>query len=270
MPLFNVEPSPAENAGGKRTRVAVVTGGARGIGQALVARLAGEGWSVVAFDIAPDSDAVLPTGVELRQLDVTDHEQTRQEIGRVVTERGRIDLLVNNAGITRAAPLTDLSWADWNAVVDVNLHGVFNCLQAAGAHMLEAGQGVIINISSVSAERGSPGRTAYSTTKAAVNGLTRAAAVEWAERGVRVNAVGPGYIATGVYTAAVEAGKIREADVLLRTPARRLGTLEEIADAVVFLSSDAARFITGQVLYVDGGFLADFGVPPAQGASPAP
>jgi 3-oxoacyl-[acyl-carrier protein] reductase len=133
--------------------------------------------------------------------------------------------------------------------------------------MLDAGQGVILNISSVAAERGSPARTAYSTTKAALNGLTRAAAVEWAEHGIRVNAIGPGYISTGVYTAAVEAGRIREADVLARTPARRLGTIEEVTDAVVFLSSDAARFINGQVLYVDGGFLADYGVPPALGGS---
>jgi 3-oxoacyl-[acyl-carrier protein] reductase len=266
MPFSSVEGSPEPAHAGERARVAVVTGGARGIGAALAERLAAEGWSVVAADIAPDPGLEPPAGVELWQLDVTDHEQSRELMGRVVAERGAIDLLVNNAGITRAAPLTELSWADWSAVVDVNLHGVFNCLQAAGRHMLAAGHGVIINISSVSAERGQPGRTAYSATKAAINGLTRAAAVEWAERGVRVNAVGPGYIATGVYTAAVAAGKIREADVLRRTPARRLGTIDEVADAVVFLASDAASFINGQVLYVDGGFLADFGVPPAQGA----
>jgi 3-oxoacyl-[acyl-carrier protein] reductase len=250
-------------------RTAIVTGGARGIGATLVDRLASDGWRVIAADIAPSPDDGLPTGVTSRQLDVTDGAAVADLMARVVAECGAIDLLVNNAGITRAAPLAQLSLADWHAVIDVNLHGVFNCLQAAGRHMLVAGQGVILNISSVAAERGSPGRTAYSTSKAAINGLTRAAAVEWAEHGVRVNAVGPGYIATGVYTAAVAAGKIREADVLARTPARRLGTIDEIADAVLFLSSDAARFITGQVLYVDGGFLADFGVPPAQGSNPS-
>ncbi len=244
-------------------RIAIVTGGARGIGAAIAGRLAREGWSVIAADIAPD-EGDLPAAVELRRLDVTDRDQVEELMARVVAEHGRIDLLVNNAGITRQAPLAELSWADWSAVVDVNIHGVFNCLQAAGRHMLTAGQGVILNISSAAAERGSPARTAYSTTKAAINGLTRAAAVEWAAHGIRVNAVGPGYIATGVYIAAVNAGRINEADVLARTPAKRLGTLEEVADAVVFLSSDGARFINGQVLYVDGGFLADFGVPPAQ------
>lgn len=247
-----------------RARTAVVTGGARGIGAGLVDRLARDGWSVVVGDIEPEPGAESPAGVEVRRLDVTDHAAAVAFMARVAAERGAIDLLVNNAGITRAAPLAELGLADWRAVVDVNVHGVFNCLQAAGRHMLTAGHGVIVNISSVAAERGTPWRTAYATTKAAINGLTRAAAVEWAEHGIRVNAVGPGYVATGVYTAAVEAGRLREADVLARTPARRIGTVEEIADAVAFLASDAARFITGQVLYVDGGFLADFGVPPAQ------
>jgi 3-oxoacyl-[acyl-carrier protein] reductase len=226
-----------------------------------------EGYSVVAADIEPAGGVAPAEGVVLRQLDVTDREQVAALMASVVAERGAIDLLVNNAGIARQAPLADLSAADWNAVVDVNLHGVFNCLQAAGRHMLDAGGGVIVNISSAAAERGSPARAAYSATKAAVNGLTRAAAAEWAERGIRVNAVGPGYISTGVYAAAVAAGRIREADVLARTPARRLGTLEEVADVVAFLASDGARFINGQVVYVDGGFLADFGVPPASDPS---
>jgi 3-oxoacyl-[acyl-carrier protein] reductase len=249
----------ARSAAGK---TAVVTGGARGIGATLAERLALEGFRVFVVDIEPDGAARLPEGVEVRRLDVTDVEAVSELMAAVVAESGAIDLLVNNAGITRAAPLEQLAASDWRAVIDVNLNGAFNCLQAAGRHMLEVGRGAIINISSVSAERGSPGRTAYSVSKAAINGLTRAAAVEWAERGIRVNAVGPGYIATGVYAAAVSAGRIREADVLARTPARRLGTIDEVADAVVFLASDAARFITGQVLYVDGGFLADFGVPP--------
>ena len=264
MALASADVSPEETGSGERTGIAIVTGGARGIGAALVERLARDGWSVIAADIAPAPAGELPANVEPCRVDVTDRDQVQELMARIAAERGRIDLLVNNAGITRQAPLAELSWADWSAVVDVNLHGVFNCLQAAGRHMLDAGQGVIINISSVASERGSPARTAYSTTKAAINGLTRSAAVEWARHGIRVNAVAPGYIVTGIYTAAVEAGRIREEDVLRRIPADRLGTLEEVADAVAFLSSPAARYITGQVIYVDGGFMADYGVPPGR------
>ena len=193
-------------------------------------------------------------------MDVCDREQVSSTLAAVVEEHGGLDLLVNNAGITRHRPLVDLTWEDWSAVVDVNLNGVFNCLQAAGRIMIERGSGVIVNMASVAAERGAAGRAPYATTKAAIVGLTRSAAVEWAPHGVRVNAVGPGYVDAGVLSAAIAAGTLDPAEVLQRIPAGRLADPDEIGAMVSFLASPGAAYVNGQVLYVDGGFLADYGV----------
>jgi 3-oxoacyl-[acyl-carrier protein] reductase len=219
-----------------------------------------EGWQVVAADLAPGETEAGGTGIAYREMDVCDREQVTSTLAAVVDEHGGLDLLVNNAGITRHRPLVDLTWEDWSAVVDVNLNGVFNCLQAAGRIMIERGSGVIVNMASVAAERGAAGRAPYATTKAAIVGLTRSAAVEWAPHGVRVNAVGPGYVATGVLTAAIAAGTLDPAEVLQRIPAGRLADPDEIGAMVSFLASPGAAYVNGQVLYVDGGFLADYGV----------
>jgi 3-oxoacyl-[acyl-carrier protein] reductase len=246
-----------------------VTGGAAGIGWAIAQRLRADGYHVIAADVVAGATTDPDAGIEWLAVDVCDRAAVVDAFAAIVAEHGALDVVVNNAGIQRHGALVDLTWEDWSSVVDVNLHGVFNCVQAAGRHMLAAGSGSVINIASVAGERGAPGRAPYSTTKAAVIGLTRAAAVEWAERGVRVNAIGPGYVDTGVFRQGVAAGTLDPAVILARIPARRLGQPEEIAGMVSFLASEQAAYITGQAFFVDGGFLADYGVPLVQPASDA-
>ncbi len=244
--------------------VAVVTGGAAGIGWEIGQRLAADGLLVVAVDRVPALTAgENPAGILWRELDVTDHEAVDRVFTGIEEDLGPIEVLVNNAGIQRHRGIEDLAWDEWTAVVDVNLHGVFACLQAAGRRMLARGEGRIVNISSVSS-RGSAGRAPYATTKAAVLGLTATAGAEWAARGVRVNAVAPGYVDTGVFRQGVEAGTLSLDTILSRIPAKRLADASEIGAAVSFLVSDQASYMNGQTLYVDGGFMVDYGVPLAK------
>lgn len=244
--------------------VAIVTGGSAGIGWEIGRRLADDGYLVVAADRVPGfTEGDNPAGILWRELDVTDHAGVDRVFGEIEAELGPIQVLVNNAGIQRHRGIEDLTWDEWAAVVDVNLHGVFSALQAAGKRMLAHGGGRIVNISSISS-RGSAGRAPYATTKAAVIGLTATAGAEWAARGVRVNAVAPGYVDTGVFRQGVEQGTLSLDTILSRIPARRLADASEIAAAVSFLVSDESRYMNGQTLYVDGGFLVDYGVPLAK------
>lgn len=244
--------------------VAIVTGGSAGIGWEIGQRLAADGYRVIAADRVPGLTAQEnPAGILWRELDVTDHDSVDEVFGAIEAEFGPLEVLVNNAGIQRHRGLEDLTWDEWAAVVDVNLHGVFNCLQAAGRRMLAHGDGRIVNISSISS-RGSAGRAPYATTKAAVIGLTSTAGAEWAARGVRVNAVAPGYVDTGVFRQGVEQGTLSLDTILSRIPAKRLADASEIASAVSFLVSDQSRYMNGQTLYVDGGFMIDYGVPLAK------
>lgn len=238
-------------------KVAVVTGGSAGIGWAIGSRLVDEGYRVIAADLVEGNTP--GSAIEWRSLDITDPGQVEAFFTGLAAEGG-IDVLVNNAGIQLHRPLERLTFDEWSSVVNVNLHGTFLCLQAAGRVMLEAGHGAIVNISSVAA-RGSAGRAPYATTKAAIQGLTATAGAEWASRGVRVNAVAPGYIDTGVFRQGVEAGTLDPELILARIPQKRLAQAEEVADLVAFLVSDRASYIVGQTYAVDGGFLADYGVP---------
>ena len=242
------------------TPVAIVTGGTQGIGWAIASRLAAEGWSVVAADLVPGNTSDKGSAIGYRELDIRDQALVGAAFTEIASTYGHLELLVNNAGIQIHGPTESLPLESWRDVVDVNLHGTFNCLQAAGRIMLAAGSGSIVNIVSVAADRGAAGRAPYAATKAAIVSLTRTAGTEWAARGVRVNAVGPGYVDTGVYRAAVAKGQLDQAAILDRIPMRRLAQADEIAATVSFLASPAASYITAQTLYVDGGYLNDYGV----------
>jgi 3-oxoacyl-[acyl-carrier protein] reductase len=231
----------------------VVTGGASGIGRAVVERLLSEGRTVISWDISP---AAPESAVIAQQVDVTDRSAVEDAISGVCREHGGVELLVNCAGTTRRGPTETLPWSEWSAVIDLNLHGTFNCLQAAGRVMLETGQGVIVNVASIAAERGGVGRAAYCASKAGVVALTRVAGVEWAARGVRVNAVGPGWTRTPL----TEPLLGDASSVLGLVPAGRLAGPEEIAGVIAFLASPDASFISGEVIYADGGYLASFQV----------
>ena len=242
--------------------VAVVTGAAQGLGAAIADALEAEGARVARTDLARGA----ATGV-VYELDVTDRGSVERALAEIAERLGEPTILVSNAGINRIGPSETLPEERWQEVVDINLTGAFRCAQAAGVRMLAAGRGSIVNVASISAFVGMPGRAAYCATKAGVVALTRVLAVEWAARGVRVNAVAPGYVGTPMVEQALEAGLLAADELADRTPfagfdpdAWTANGAAEIADTVVFLASPAARYVTGQTLVVDGGYLA-YGAP---------
>jgi 3-oxoacyl-[acyl-carrier protein] reductase len=239
-------------------RVAIVTGGARGIGRAIVEKLALLGADVVIADMlvelaqqsADEISQMTHTKLIALKVNVADGKSSYEMIDQTMNQFGRVDILVNNAGITRDMLILRMEEADWDAVLDVNLKGVFNCSKATIRPMMKQRYGRIVNISSVSGQAGQAGQTNYSASKAGVIGFTKALAREVASRQITVNAVAPGFIPTSLTNDLSEELK---KSILAATPAGRMGKPEEIAAAVAFLASEEASYITGQVLAVDGG-----------------
>ena len=239
-------------------KVALVTGASRGIGKAIALKLAAEGAAVVinyhgSMEKAKEVKAEIESDggiAEIMQCNVADYQATEAMIRKVTDDFGRLDILVNNAGITRDGLLMKMSEEDYDTVPDTNLKGPFHCIRFAARQMLRQRGGRIINLSSVSGILGNAGQANYSASKAGVIGLTKSAARELASRGITVNAVAPGFIETEM--TAVLPEKVRESAVA-QIPMGAFGTAEDVAEAVAFLASDSARYITGQTIHVDGG-----------------
>ncbi len=242
-------------------RVAFVTGGTSGIGRALALGLAEAGADVVPSSRRREQVDATAAEIEARgrrtvriASDVTDRPSLEAALAAVLKGLGRVDILVNCAGRTKRQPTLDLPEEDWNAIIETNLTGTLRACQVFGRHMLERGYGRIINIASLASHVALLEVTAYVASKAAVAGLTKSLAIEWGPGGVNVNAIAPGVFRTPLNTALLDSPRGQE--LLLRTPLKRFGKVEELAGAAVFLASEAASFVNGEVLVVDGGFLA--------------
>jgi 3-oxoacyl-[acyl-carrier protein] reductase len=230
-------------------RTALVTGGSRGIGQAIATELANAGAQVVIGyrSGAEEAETVAgEIGGKAVQADVSDPEDAK----RLVEESGDVEILVNNAGVTRDGLLARMSDEDWDVVIDTNLRGTFNTCRAVTRGMMKRRAGAIVNVSSIVGVHGNPGQTNYSASKAGIIGFTKALARELGSRGVRANVVAPGYISTRLTNELPD--ELKNA-MLANTPLGRFGDPEDVAGAVRFLCSDAAAFVTGEVLLVDGG-----------------
>ena len=241
-------------------KVAVVTGANTGIGQAIALALAEAGADIAAVGRSPADETVakaraLGRKAEMIAADLSSIEPLGRVVEEAIARLGGLDILVNNAGIIRRADAVDFTEADWDAVIDTNLKSVFFLAQAAGRHMIAQGKGKIINIASMLTFQGGIRVPSYTASKAGVGGLTKLLANEWAAKGVQVNAIAPGYIATN-NTAALQADAVRNKAILERIPAARWGDPSDLGGAAVFLASAASDYVNGHILAVDGGWLA--------------
>ncbi len=240
-------------------KIVVVTGGARGIGFGIAKSFAQNGATVIILDI--DQEVINQSVNELKkdgltafgyEVNVTDNNAVEKGVAEIIANHSRIDVLVNNAGITRDTIILKMKEKDWDAVIDVNLKGTFNCTQKVSRYMLKQRSGSIINITSVIGISGNIGQSNYAASKAGVIGLTKSAAKEFASRNIRVNAIAPGFIQTEM-TAKLPTEVV---DNYLQTiPLKTMGTITDVANLCIFLASDEAGYITGQTINVDGGLI---------------
>jgi NAD(P)-dependent dehydrogenase (short-subunit alcohol dehydrogenase family) len=246
-------------------KVALISGASQGLGRALALAYAKEGASIVINSrseesIRPVAEEAESMGAEVLALaaDVSKSADVERLVDAATRRFGKIDVLVNNAGIDIIKPAEEFSEDEWDQIVDINLKGYFHCAQIAGRRMLEQGTGgSIINNSSIASEVGIHGLLPYSAAKGGVNQITRVLAVEWAQRGVRVNAIAPGYFENIMGGAAEEHSRAeKQEQIITFTPMARRGLPEELVGPVVFLASDASSYVTGAVLFVDGGYTA--------------
>ncbi|WP_259391438.1 SDR family NAD(P)-dependent oxidoreductase [Paenibacillus sp. 1011MAR3C5] len=241
-------------------KIAIVTGASKGIGYGLAQALAAAGAKVAATarkkeDLATLVDEIKEAGGEAAAyaLDVRNVSQIKEVFGQIAADFGRIDILVNNAGLGEGMLAEDVTEEYWDDMLDVNLKGVFFCCQTAGNYMLKQGYGKIVNVSSQVSIVGIPEGVAYCASKGGVNQLTKVLALEWSSRGVNINAVGPTFIYTPGTAERLDTPDFR-ANVLSRIPAGRIGSIDDVAGAVVYLASPAADLVTGTLLLVDGGW----------------
>jgi 2-deoxy-D-gluconate 3-dehydrogenase len=247
-------------------KVVLITGAAQGIGEAIALRMAQAGARVALSDIleqevhatahkiANSLQVSYGRDVISTKVDVADSKSVAAWVQATAENWGRIDVLINNAGIQLNSASVDITDEQWHKVLGVDLDGVFFCCREAAKVMLSQKQGVMINIASVAAQFGMPRRLPYGVAKAGVCALTRVLAAEWAEQGIRVNAIGPGYIETEINRYAFEQGHIKREEIEAKIPLKSMADPKQIAETALFLSSDKAAYITGQTIYVDGGY----------------
>ena len=242
-----------------KDKVALITGGARGIGRAIALAFAREGADIVIADVnqleaektAKDIEALARKSLAI-QLDVTACAKVEEAVNKILDKLGKVDILVNNAGITRDGLLLRMNEADWDAVINVNLKGAFNCTKAVAKPMIKQRSGKIINIASIIGIIGNAGQANYSASKAGIIALTKTAAKELATRNINVNAVAPGFIQTEMTARLPEDIKQRMREAI---PLNRFGSPDDVAAVCLFLASEEANYITGQVIVVDGGMV---------------